>query len=142
VKQDRLFLDASAWRAYLDEGNQHHTEAVTRIREARGKLLTSYRALEELTSTAGDQLDKARVADLVWDITSTRTKSVLRTTGKDERHAWGIFRGLSGPHPSYTDCTNMILLAKYKISQWLTFTPWFPRTTEQLDGYLESTNSL
>ena len=127
-----LFVDASGWLAYLDERDPNHAEAVERVREATGSILTSDCALSELGHIAQSRVDSVLLASLVWQLWEGQSGELLKVAEDDELLAWKLFRRYSGPRPSFADCTSVVLLNKHKINLWLSFNEWLPKMTEEV----------
>lgn len=136
-----LFIDTSAWFAYLDKQSPHHAEALEKIRGSLNRLLTSDQVLWELSRSAPEEINKEQISNLIWWFVGTHENQLLKVSEDEESEAWKLYRKYDGPCPSFADCTSLIIIRKHKIQQWLSFNHWLLRTSEDTSTHLKSIQS-
>ena len=112
---ERLFVDTSAWFAYINRKDPDHAAISKVLQDFTGRLVTSnfvfdetvslclYRMGHAVASTAGNVLLDPLVVDLI------------RLTSNDEQTAWQLFRERGDHRFSFTDCTSFVLMRRLNL---------------------------
>lgn len=109
---ERLFVDTSAWFAYINRKDPDHTAISKVLQSFAGRLVTSnfifdetvslclYRMSHTVATAAGDVLMNPQAVDMI------------RLTSADEQAAWQLFRERGDHEFSFTDCTSFVLMRR------------------------------
>jgi len=110
MPRGRIFVDTSAWYAFIDKNDQDHADAVSKVKALDRSLLTSNYVLDEILTLLKSRL-RPSIAILfgqkLWD---QEVSALVRITEEDEAKAWGIFRQYQDKGFSFTDCTSFTLM--------------------------------
>lgn len=136
-----IFIDTSAWFAYLDKQSPHHTEAFEKIRKSQSRLLTSEHVLRDLSRSAPEDIDRKDISSVIWWFVCMHENQLLKVSEDEESEAWELYRKYNGPYPSFADCTSLIIIRKHKIQQWLSFNRWLLKASEDISTHLKSIQS-
>ncbi len=107
---ERLFVDTSAWFAYVNRRDPDHAAVRTVFNAFPGRLVTSNFILDETVSLCLYRLGRQaanRVGSVLFD---PREVDLLRITADDERAAWTLFLDRPDQRYSFTDCTSFVLM--------------------------------
>ena len=113
---ERLFVDTSAWFAYLNRSDRDHAAVRKIINQFVGRLATSNFIFDETLSLCLHRLghDVARsVGSVLLDPTNV---DLIRITPEDEQTAWTLFCRRSDQRYSFTDCTSFELMRRLGIA--------------------------
>ena len=112
---ERIFVDTSAWFAYVNQADRRHA-AVSRLLDPfEGRIVTSNFVLDEVVTLCLNRLghaDARRVGELLLD---PLVVDLVRVTGQDEAAAWDLFCHRPDKTYSYTDCTSFVLLRRLRV---------------------------
>ena len=108
----RLFVDTSAWFAYVNRDDPDHERVARALEEFPGILLTSSYVFDEtvtlLLARLGHEV-AARTGEFLLDPDMT---AFVRVTPEDERNAWRLFLARPDKTYSFTDCTSFVLIRR------------------------------
>ncbi|MBI5441219.1 MAG: PIN domain-containing protein [Deltaproteobacteria bacterium] len=114
---DRLFVDTSAWYAFLNRHDPNHSAVADVLAEWEGRLLLTDYVFDELVT-----LIRARVGHEL----AVRAGSALRSGDlallvavepKDIENAWQRFCRDSDKAYSFTDCCSFAVMTRLRLSQ-------------------------
>ncbi|MBT9172124.1 MAG: 23S rRNA-specific endonuclease VapC20 [Syntrophomonadaceae bacterium] len=120
-----LFVDTSAWYAYVNRTDPAHTSVRNYLHNFHGKLVTSSYIFDELVTLVRLRMghDSAlRVGKLLRDPKSLLLEHV---TPADDNEAWTLFSARADKAYSFTDCTSFVVMRRLRISQALTLDAHF-----------------
>ncbi len=108
----RLFVDTSAWFAYVNRDDPDHERVARALEDFPGILLTSSYVFDEtvtlLLARLGHEV-AARTGEFLLDPDMT---AFVRVTPEDERNAWRLFLARPDKTYSFTDCTSFALIRR------------------------------
>lgn len=111
----RLFVDTSAWFAYVNRGDREHPAVAKVFQAFEGRLITSNFVFDEVVTLCGARLGW-RAAEQVGDTLLDRAVvDLVRLTARDEGAAWTLFRQRSDKTYSFTDCTSFTLMHRLRL---------------------------
>lgn len=109
---ERLFVDTSAWFAYVNRADRDHKEVAKVFKSFEGRLLTTNFVFDEIVTLCGARLGW-RVAQQVGEILlDPAVVDLVRLTARDEKAAWDLFRQRGDKTYSFTDCTSFSLMKR------------------------------
>lgn len=124
---ERVFVDTSAWVAFVNRADPDRTRIRTVLREWKGRLVTSqlvfvetvtlclYRFGHDIAVRFGDRMRDGSTADLVrLDVT-------------DDDSAWELFRQRPDKTYSFTDCASFTVMHRLGITRAITLDADFAR---------------
>jgi len=107
MPRNKIFVDTSAWYAFIDKNDQDHQAAMNKVQVLDRPLLTSNYVLDEiltLLKTRLGLLPNEWVGQKLWD---QEVSALVRITEEDEARGWEYFAntGIKGSvsqiaHPS------------------------------------------
>jgi len=107
---ERLFVDTSAWFAYVNRRDPDHAAVRNVFNAFPGRLVTSNFILDETVSLCLYRLGRQaanRVGSVLFD---PKEVDLLRITADDEHAAWALFLDRPDQRYSFTDCTSFVLM--------------------------------
>ncbi len=121
VPSDFVLVDTNYWYALLDCKQERHTEAVRMIAESSAPLATTNYIINELVECINEQNLSIDVVYFFWDLWTGNIARVIRITPECEMLAWKLYLQVQNTELSFTDCTSLVLLAKFAMANFLTF---------------------
>lgn len=109
---ERLFVDTSAWLAYVDRADPHHRSMAKALRSFEGRLVTTNYVFDETVTFCRRQLGHATallVGDLLRD---PDVVDLVRIGVPDENRAWQLLREREDKRYSFTDCTSFAVMQR------------------------------
>lgn len=114
---NRLFVDTSAWFAYVNRSDPAH-EAVSRaLEDFPGILVTSSYVFDETVTLCLARLGHATASIIGQTLLDPDLADLVRVTPADERAAWDLFLARPDKAYSFTDCTSFVLLRRLGVQQ-------------------------
>jgi predicted nucleic acid-binding protein len=105
----RLFVDTSAWFAYVNKAEPQHA-AVAKTLERRGEvLLTTNWVLAETLTLARRKLGHPAAVRLSRSLRESAVELVA-VGAPDEEQAWQLFQERDDKPYSFTDCTSFVVM--------------------------------
>jgi len=124
---ERLFVDTSAWFAYVNRSDPDH-EAVRQVLESfKGRLVTSNYVFDETVTLCLARLGHAVAARVGANLLAVDTVDLIRITPRDEGAAWSLFLQRPDKTYSFTDCTSFVLLERLGLARVLALDDDFRR---------------
>jgi uncharacterized protein len=111
----RLFVDTSAWFAYVNRDDPAHERVVRALEEFPGILLTSSYVFDETITLCLARLGHAAAARTGEALLDPELTDLVRITAADERAAWQLFVTRPDKTYSFTDCTSFALIRRLGI---------------------------
>ena len=107
---ERLFVDTSAWFAFVNASDPDHAPVSAVLREHEGRLVTSNFVFDETVTLCRYRLGHelaARTGAVLRD-----EIEVVRVTADDERTAWSLFLERDDKRYSFTDCASFVVMRR------------------------------
>jgi predicted nucleic acid-binding protein len=109
---ERLFVDTSAWLAYVDRADPHHRSMAEALRTFAGRLVTTNFVFDETVTFCVRRLGHATallVGDLLRD---PDVVDLVRVEVPDEDNAWKLLQQRDDKAYSFTDCTSFAVMQR------------------------------
>jgi uncharacterized protein len=113
----RIFVDSSAWLAYLNRADKDHTRVRTALLEHAGKLITSSYVFDETVTLCLYRFGHAAAAQLGAHLQDPEVVQLVRSVPDDERAAWTLFLERPDKTYSFTDCLSFVLMRRLNTAQ-------------------------
>lgn len=123
----RVFVDTSAWFAYINAADPDHERVDHTLANQRGRLLTSNFVFDEVVTLCLYRLGHAAAVRVGNVLLGGGFLDVIRVTPADERSAWSLFAARTDKTYSFTDCTSFVLMRRLAIKQAVTVDSDFGR---------------
>lgn len=124
-KENKIFIDSSAFKAVFDFSDKFHNEALLYWKESAEKhtvFLTTNFILDETLTLIRSHMGKNASLQLLDDIVASNQQiQIIRITVADEKDARDYFERLPGRGISFTDCTSFAVMKRLKIPTAFTF---------------------
>ena len=107
---ERLFVDTSAWLAYVDRADPDHGPMAKALRTFEGRLVTTNFVFDETVTFCQRRLNHATtllVGDLLRD---PDVVDLVRVEVPDENEAWRLLQQRGDKSYSFTDCTSFAVM--------------------------------
>ena len=113
----RVFVDTSAWFAYVNAADPDHRRVTGALDERAGRLVTSSYVFDETVTLTQARLGHRRAVAVGRTLLDPAVVELLRVTSPEERAAWALFERRPDKAYSFTDCTSFILMRRERIGQ-------------------------
>ena len=123
----RVFVDTSAWFAYVNAADPDHRRVREALDEPVGRLVTSSYVFDETVTLTRARLGHRRAVAVGRTLLDQAVVELLRVTPPDERAAWALFERRSDKAYSFTDCTSFVLMRRERIGQAVALDAHFPQ---------------
>lgn len=120
----RLFVDTSAWYAYLVAADKHH-KAVRRLLESPMALATSNMIFSELSTLLMARGDESVALPFGDTLRDGQLCNMVRVAEEDEVYAWHILHDRRGRGLSYVDATVVAIMRRLRLTTIATFDDGF-----------------
>ena len=120
-----IFVDTSAWYAYIDRSDADHAGAVKLVKELNRPLITSNYILDEILTLVKVRIGSHIAINLGRKLWNQEVATLVRITERDELRAWEIFTQYEDKGFSFTDCASFALMERLKIDTAFTFDDHF-----------------
>jgi len=120
-----IFVDTSAWYAYLDKSDANHVAAVKLIKELERPLITSNYIFDEILTLVKIKLGFHVAISLGQKLWNQEIATLVGITEEDESIAWKIFVQYKDKGFSFTDCTSFVVMERLKINTTFAFDDHF-----------------
>jgi predicted nucleic acid-binding protein len=117
VTSEQVFVDTSAWFAYVNAADPDHRRVREVLDEPVGRLVTSSYVFDETVTLTQARLGHRRAVAVGRTLLDQAVVELLRVTAPDERTAWALFERRSDKPYSFTDCTSFVLMRRERIGQ-------------------------
>lgn len=109
---ERLFVDTSAWFAYVNRDDSNHAAMQEVLRQHQGRLVTSNYVFDETVTLCRHRLGHAVAARVGAALLDPTSADLIRIGVEDEHAAWGLFVARADKLYSFTDCTSFVLMRR------------------------------
>ncbi len=124
---ERLFVDTSAWLAYLNRADRSHAPVRAVLGRYEGRVVTTNFVFDETVTLARARLGQAAallVGDLLRD---PDVADLVRVSAADEGRAWKLFQAREDKRYSFTDCTSFVVMRRLGLETAVTLDADFAR---------------
>lgn len=120
VSQPRaVFVDTSAWYAYINRADPDHIAAVNFLENFSGQVVTSNYIFDELITLVRTRMGHAEALQAGTVLHNAAIVRLERINSTDEEAAWQLFQDRPDKTYSFTDCTSFVLMRRLKLSDVL-----------------------
>ncbi len=109
---ERLFVDTSAWFAFVNGSDPDHGPVRRVLRAREGRLVTSNFVFDETVTLCHYRLGHEVASRIGAALLDPAATVLVRLTAEDERGAWSLFLGRGDKRYSFTDCTSFVLMRR------------------------------
>lgn len=114
---EQLFIDTSAWYAYVNQRDPDHDAVASLLRGFTGRLLTSNYIFDEIVTLCRVRLGHGAAAKVGEILQDPAVTDLVRVTAGEEAAAWRLFLDRPDQSYSFTDCTSFVLLRRLGLGQ-------------------------
>lgn len=108
----RVFVDTSAWYAYIRADDPDHKAVKASIEQWAGRLLTSNFVFDEVVTLVRGRLGVAKAERVGNTLRDPGAVDMVRVLPEDEEEAWKIFIQHKDKDYSFTDCVSFALMRR------------------------------
>jgi len=108
----RLFVDTSAWYAYINAADPDHRRVEGALESPESRLMTSNFVFDEVVTLCRYRLGHAAAVRAGRVLLDGGVLDLIRVTPEDEGSAWSIFQRRRDEDYSFTDCTSFALMRR------------------------------
>jgi uncharacterized protein len=116
---ERIFVDTSAWFAYVNRRDPDHAAVREVLRAAGTRFFTSNYVFDEIVTLCLYRLGHEAAVRVGRFLRDSPTVDVVRVTPEDETKAWTLFQARPDKRYSFTDCTSFELLKRSHVRRCL-----------------------
>jgi hypothetical protein len=113
----RVFVDTSAWYAYVNSGDPDHGRVVPLLESPELRLVTSNFVFDELVTLVRLRLGHSTAVKVGKTMRSSGNIEIVRVLPEDDDNAWAFFVSHRDKDYSYTDCTSFALMRRTGIDR-------------------------
>ena len=114
---ERLFVDTSAWFAFVNRRDPDHAAVKRVLRGREGRLVTSNYVFDETVTLCRQRLGHSIAARVGAVLLEPSSADLIRLTAADETAAWKLFVDRSDKGYSFTDCTSFVLMRRLGLKE-------------------------
>ncbi len=116
---NRLFVDTSAWFAYVNRRDPDHKAVRQVLRSFRGRLITSNYIFDETVTFCLNRLGHGTAAKVGVLLRDPAVVDLVRVTVADEEQAWLLLLARPDKEYSFTDCTSFVIMRRLGLTKAL-----------------------
>lgn len=124
---EKVFVDTSAWFAYVNRGDRDHQKVRAVLRSFSGRLVTSNFVFAETVTLCLYRLGHSIAAKVGKTLLSADEIELIRLEPADEGIAWDLFLQRPDKIYSFTDCTSFVIMRKLKLQRAISLDADFQR---------------
>lgn len=113
---ERVFVDTSAWFAYLNRPDPDYRAIRGAMRRYSGRLVTSSYVFDEIITLCRYRLSHPAATTVGRLLQDPDVVSLVRLTVEDEVAAWQLFERRADQEYSFTDCTSFVLMRRLDLT--------------------------
>lgn len=117
---ERVFVDTSAWFAYMNRADPDHHRVRSTIDALKGALVTSDYVFDELVTLALVRSGHAVAVAVGKVLLDPAQVSMERVTPADHASAWTLFQQRPDKDYSFTDCTSFAIMRRLGVEKAVT----------------------
>jgi uncharacterized protein len=116
-----IFVDTSAWYAYVDATDENHRKASDwYVKNAQDLFTTDY-VVDEVLTLLRSRDENDRAIELGLRLFTSEFATLVYLTQQQIERAWFIFRKFADKEWSFTVCTSKIVIEDLGITTAFTF---------------------
>ena len=123
----RVFVDTSAWYAYINKNEPGHGRVVAWLDGFEGRLLTSDYVFDETVTLCRRRLGHGPAVHIGSVLLDPAVVEMLTVGAEEMSEAWQLFCARKDKMYSFTDCTSFVLMKRLGIESALTLDEDFQR---------------
>jgi len=112
----RVFVDTSAWYAYVRADDPDHHRVRVHLDTPSVRLVTSSFVFDELVTLVRIRLGHSKAVRVGTALRGTASVELVRILPEDEEHAWTFFSRHRDKNYSFTDCTSFALMRRLDLT--------------------------
>ena len=112
-----LFVDTSAWFAFVNRGDRDHAAVRRLLADHAGRLVTTNLVFDEAVTLCARRLGHTAAVRLGEALLDARLVDFVRAGHEDETRAWDLFRRRSDKDYSFTDCVSFVVMRRLGITR-------------------------
>ena len=113
--KDRVFVDTSAWYAFVNRRDRDHAPARNALESLAGQLITSNFIFDEIVTLCLHRLGHETAVRVGRSLLDPAVTQLVRVTTDDESAAWELFGSRTDKRYSFTDCTSFVLMHRLAV---------------------------
>jgi predicted nucleic acid-binding protein len=121
----RLFVDTSAWFAFIHRTDIDHLKIKNFLNRFQGTLITSNYVFDELVTLVLSRAYHAEAVKIGNHLRNPSIVTIVSVTEEDEEQSWDFFKKMDDKSYSFTDCTSFILMKRLGLTTSLSLDPHF-----------------
>ncbi len=111
----RVFVDTSAWFAYVNASDPDHRRVRAILDDPPGRLVTSSYAFDESVTLTQARLGHRRALAVGRTLLDPGLVELVHVGPADEKAAWTLFEQRPDKAYSFTDCTSFVVMRREHI---------------------------
>ena len=122
--RDAIFVDSGAYIAFCAANDQHHEEAVAQfaaIEKEKRSMLTSTDIVDEAVTLVKKWAGQEAATELGERLQSDVSTRIFQIDAAVRRDAWKLFKTYDDKSFSLTDCTAMVVMKRYGVTEIFSF---------------------
>lgn len=124
---ERLFVDTSAWFAYVNRAAHGHRVVRGLLHSFRERLVTTNFVFYEMVTLCAYRLGHRIAARVGATLLDPDVMDLVRATVDDEKATWELFLARPDKGYSFTDCTSFVIMRRLAIERALALDDDFQR---------------
>jgi len=120
-----IFVDTSAWYAFVDKSDRDHASAVELAKKLNQPLITGNYIFDETLTLLKVRLGANVAINFGQKLWNQEVATLIRVSEKDETRAWELFIHYEDKGFSFTDCTSFALMERLEIKTVFAFDEHF-----------------
>jgi predicted nucleic acid-binding protein len=112
---ERLFVDTSAWFAFVNRRDPEHPPTRKLLEEHGGSLVTSNFVFDETVTLCLLRLGHSKALRVGAALRDPDVVHLVRASAQDETAAWELFRQRADKRYSFTDCVSFVMMKRLEL---------------------------
>ena len=111
----RVFVDTSAWYAYVRADDPAHSAVKACLQDWEGRLVTSNFVFDETVTLIRARAGHASALRVGAALRNPGVVDLVRLDSEDEEDAWAFFQRHKDKAFSFTDCASFALMRRLRL---------------------------
>ena len=111
----RIFVDTSAWYAYVRADDPDHKPVKAAIESWEGRLVTSNFVFDEIVTLVRGRMGASKAELIGQTLRDSAVAHMARVSPEDEEDAWELFTRHKDKCYSFTDCVSFSLMRRLSL---------------------------
>ncbi|HHE38912.1 MAG TPA: PIN domain-containing protein [Candidatus Cloacimonetes bacterium] len=126
MESNLLFIDTSAFYAFLDHSDEKHQEIADIFEKRTEYFVTSNYILDELiTLLRVRKISLVKIKPFIEALWNNEICKIIRITEEIDFEAWSMMKNYEEHLFSFTDCTSFIIMKNYNMKKVCTLDKHF-----------------